>query len=133
MGRWEEVLHTADLALHVWGEDLADLFRTAAQGMFSLLAEGGSGGRSRATVALTAGDVEGLLVDWLNELLYLHERDGALFTEIVFTTLTPTALEAEVTGCALAQRRAHIKAVTYHMVGVSQRNGGYETEIVFDV
>ena len=35
MGRWQEVQHTADLSVHVWGDDLADLFETAARAMFA--------------------------------------------------------------------------------------------------
>ena len=34
----------------------------------------------RATSSSTA-DIEALMVDWLNELLYLHETVGALFTD----------------------------------------------------
>lgn len=133
MGRWEEVQHTADLALHVWGDSLADLFSTAARGMFSLVAEAGAEIQDRASVAITAPDVETLLVEWLNELLYLHERDGVLYTQSTFATLNPTELEAEVSGCNVAQARSHIKAVTYHMLHVGERDGRYETEIVFDV
>lgn len=135
MGRWEEVQHTADLAVHIWGDSLRDLFTTAAAGMFALMVEVGSAVVSETCISLEAPDVEGLLVDWLSELLYLSERDGAAFTAASFATLTETALAAEVTGYAILQPRAHIhiKAVTYHMLRVDHDDRGYETEIVFDV
>ena len=32
-GRFEEIEHTADIAIRVWGSDLAELFANAAYGM----------------------------------------------------------------------------------------------------
>jgi SHS2 domain-containing protein len=134
VGRWVEVEHTADLSLHVWGHDLDDLFATAARGMFSLVAEPADdilGGVRR--VELAAPDVETLLVDWLNELLYLHEREDVVIMQTAFERLTRTLLEAEVRGVPVGQRRAHIKAVTFHNLAVASGPEGYEAELVFDV
>ena len=134
MGRWQELDHTADLALHVWGRDLTDLFVTAATGMFSLVAAADPGGASvRFELHLAAVDAESLLVDWLNELLYLCETQDFVGTEFEFATLTPTELHAEVAGLPVGERRADIKAATYHMLVVMAAGAGYETEVVFDV
>jgi len=133
MGRWQELDHTADLALHVWGGDLKDLFVAAATGMFSLLAEAAPAGAPvRFELHLTALDAESLLVDWLNELLYLCTTEDVVGTEFLFTVLTPTELHAEVVGLPAGERRAGIKAATYHMLAVVAVEAGYETEIVFD-
>ncbi len=134
MGHWVEVEHTADLSLHVWGDDLVDLFATAARGMFSLVAEAGGEGLGPARrVALTALDVETLLVDWLNELLYLHEVERVVIVEVAFERLTETQLEAEVRGTPVGERLAQIKAVTFHNLVVTSGPDGYEAELVFDV
>jgi SHS2 domain-containing protein len=134
MGRWRELDHTADLALHVWGRDLEDLFAAAATGMFSLLAETAPAGAVvRFELHLTALDAESLLIDWLNELLYLCETQDFVGTEFIFGTLTPTELHAEVVGLPVRERRADIKAATYHMLAVVALEAGYETEVVFDV
>ena len=134
MGRWQELDHTADLALHVWGCDLTDLFSAAATGMFSLLATAiPDGAPVRFELHLAALDAESLLVDWLNELLYLCETQDFVGTEFVFARLTPTELDAQVAGLPIGERRAHIKAATYHMLTVVAVEAGYETEVVFDV
>ncbi len=134
MGHWEEVDHTADVALHVWGDDLEDLFATAARGMFSLVAvpdvEGEPG---TVTIALTALDAELLLVDWLNELLYLAETRSAVFTEFEFEQCQRTQLRAEARGYPVGRTRGYIKAATYHNLRITDTGHGLEAEIVFDV
>jgi len=134
MGRWQELDHTADLVLHVWGRDLTDLFVAAATGMFSLLAVAAPAGAPvRFELHLAALDAESLLIDWLNELLYLCETQDFVGSDFVFATLTPTELHAEVAGLPVGERRADIKAATYHMLAVVAVEAGYEAEVVFDV
>lgn len=134
MGRWQELEHTADLALHVWGADLPDLFATAARGMFSLLVNLAAVPSTQTlTVTLAAPDVETLLVDWLNELLYWGERERlAAYVEFKFAVLTPTILQATVRGGAVSEYYSYIKAATFHNLEVRVTPAGYETEIVFD-
>ncbi len=133
MGRWDEVEHTADLALWVWGEDLQDLFSTAAEAMFRQVATAGEGETVTGKVDLAAPDVEILLVDWLNELLYLHERERAVFSTYEFDHLSETQLTATVVGEPVDEYWAHIKAATFHNLEIVRRADGYETEIVFDI
>jgi len=135
MGRWEERDHTADLCLHVWGADLKDIFATAARGMFALLADLESVPTSdSAKLCLEAVDAEALLVDWLNELLYLSEQDHlTAYVVFDFDKLTPTSLQARVQGGAVETFRTYIKAATYHNLEIRETVEGYETEIVFDI
>jgi len=133
MGHWQEIEHTADLALHIWGTDLQDLFATAARGMFSLIADLPSiSGNRMFELSLDALDAEMLLVDWLNELLYLNEREGVAFTTFLFAQLTPTQLQASVRGGPVTAYLNYIKAATFHNLAVVKTGTGYETEIVFD-
>lgn len=134
MGRWEELDHTADLALRVWAPDYASLFTAAAQGMFSLLADLRSIERTECRrVSLTAPDVETLLIDWLNELLYFGETEPlSAYADFDFDILTSTHLEATVVGGPVPEYRGYIKAATFHNLEVRRTSEGYETEIVFD-
>ncbi len=79
---YEEVPHTADWALRARGRTLAELFANAARGMYVLMAEElpAEAPVTRAVEA-EAASAEGLLVAWLNELLYLTEREGVVFTD----------------------------------------------------
>lgn len=130
---FEEVPHTADVAIRFWGQDLPELFICAAQGMAWLIAgpeptESGV----EAQVDLTAYDAESLLVTWLSELLYLYERDGMLYT-VFELQVTPTHLHGRVRGGPVEQPRLHIKAVTFNELAIRSTERGLEATIVFDV
>lgn len=133
MGHWQEIEHTADLALHLWADDLPDLFTTAAQGMFAFIVTDSAAAPTRAVaVTLEAQDVETLLIDWLNELLYWADVAGLAFTTFDFTGLTPTRLSATAHGRPITAYAKYIKAATFHNLAVIKTSSGYETEIVFD-
>jgi len=131
--RFEEVEHTADLALKVHGHSLEEIFANAAYGMFSLIAdlEGLEPTISRE-ISLESLDYEALLVDWLNELIYWHEVEDELYTRFTIHTLSPTTLTATVEGGKAEANRA-IKAATFHDLAIIQTEAGYVTTIVFDV
>lgn len=133
-GFFEEIEHTADVALRCGGPDRASLFRGAARGMYHLMGIGEM--RSPAveqTVSLEAMDMEGLLVDWLGELAYLAEARGLVFVEMTFRTLSATRLEAVLAGGRVDGFDLAIKAVTYHRLKVEQTRQGYTATVVFDV
>jgi SHS2 domain-containing protein len=132
--RFEEIEHTADIAIRVWGRDLAELFANAAYGMASMLAETQDVVPSvKRTLELEADDLEILLVDWLSELLFLGERDRLVFTRIDGLQVVSNRLRATVWGCPIQERRSHIKAVTFSELDITQTDSGYETVVVFDV
>lgn len=134
MGHWQELDHTADVALRVWGADLADVFTTAARGMFALLTDIASISTTRTLrVELDSLDAEALLVDWLNELLYLTEVEGLAFTDFSFEVLTSTRLKACAQGGPLTEYASYIKAATFHNLVIQLIPEGYVTELVFDM
>ncbi len=134
MGQWEEVDHTADVALRIRGDDLADLLTTALEAMSALSVVVGEVEQGRVReLALEAPDAEALLVDWLNEHLYLAERDGVAYRVMSFDVCTPTRLRARLVGRPILERRRSIKAATYHHLEIRSREGGLETEVVLDV
>ena len=132
---WEEIDHTADWALRVWGEDRRTLFENAARGMISLI--GGQADPRQTllhrTFTLTAPDWETLLIDWLSELLFLIEDESIILTQITVHSVEELSIEAEVQGSAGAGMEKHIKAATYHNLSIHLTDRGYETIIIFDV
>ncbi|MDX9953735.1 MAG: molybdopterin-guanine dinucleotide biosynthesis protein B [Anaerolineae bacterium] len=136
VGDWEELEHTADLALGVWAPDGPGLFSAAAQGMAALTAVATQAPLTRvATIALEAVDRESLLVDWLNELLYLSESGGEQFAYLAFRfeVLTETTLRAVAMGARVTEVRNAVKAATFHDLAIRATEMGLETTLVFDM
>jgi SHS2 domain-containing protein len=131
---FEEVEHTADIAIRVWGRDLAELFANAAYGMACQLGDTDSEAQHvEQLVELQAYDTETLLVSWLGELLYLSEREGSIFVDFEMLEVAPTRLRAIAQGGPIAEHKQHIKAVTFSDLEIVRTEAGYETVIVFDV
>jgi riboflavin kinase/FMN adenylyltransferase len=134
--RFREVEHTADLALRVWGQELSDLFVGAARGMYSLMGVLDEEGLMPAAwhdISLEALDRESLLVDWLNELLFLAEIEGQLFVEFRVEELTGTALQARAGGVPAQEPKADVKAATFHNLEIARDGEGWSATITFDV
>lgn len=132
---YEEVDSTADLCLHVWGLDLAELFAQAAEGLFDLLGCEASDGAIPVVrhIALQALDAEYLLVQWLNELLYLREPCQELYEQFLVGSVSPCALVATVRGLTHCPAGRCIKAATFHNLRIGRTERGYETVITLDV
>lgn len=131
---FEEIEHTADWALRVWADDLAGLLRAAAQGMIGLLDARAEGiDRRWHAIHFEAEDPEGLLVGWLEELLFLLETEGETCTSFDLSIGGEFELSGRVELAPAARPKKHIKAVTYHNLRVERSEEGFETVVVFDV
>lgn len=133
---FQEMEHTADWAVRVRGRDLAELFVFAAQAMVALVTGSVQTGPFPVVrqIELSAPDVETLLVDWLSELVYLHETGDVLFCVFEMEEVTtPPHLQATIRGRPGIPVKKEIKAVTYHGLEVQPIQGGYEATVVFDV
>ena len=132
---FEEVEHTADRALRVWGRDLAELFANAALGMNSLMIAATPEGEPAPArhITLEAIDAENLLVAWLSELAYWAEKELVLFTHFEFQRISPTGLNAVARGKHLNMLEKHVKAVTFHNLEIRPVSDGLSTIVVFDV
>jgi riboflavin kinase/FMN adenylyltransferase len=149
--RYLEIEHTADRALRVWADNLADLFVGASRGMYSLMADlEGLVAVDWREIRLESLDREALLVDWLNELLFLTEMEGLLFVDCRIESLTDEtstapgderlvegpnrmSLVARVGSTSEPVTKAHIKAATFHNLEVVHDERGWSTQITLDV
>jgi SHS2 domain-containing protein len=131
---WEEIEHTADLALRARGEDRRALFRNAALGLAALCeGESESNAIIHRHIALSAPDWETLLYDWLSEMLYIIEEHTLVLTEVVIDHTRDCTLNADIAGHPEGRFLRLVKAVTFHNLAIRQTEEGYEATIVFDV
>lgn len=135
---YEFIEHTADLAVRARAGSLPELFVQATRGMYALLGDLRPGPQKvETTLELHAPDTEGLLHDWLAELLWQIDGQGCLFERFDFSRFDREHVTAQCTGTVYdktaSERTAEIKAVTYHDLRIEQRGGLYEVTVVFDI
>ena len=132
---FEEVEHTADEALRIFGTDLAELFLSAAAGLTHLMAADVAeiSIKIEKNIELNAIDAESLLVEWLGELVYWAESEMLVFKKFRILKATNTYFKANIYGGKASRLEKHIKAVTYHNLKIQKTSDGLEATIVFDV
>jgi SHS2 domain-containing protein len=77
------------------------------------------------------------MVDWLTELLYLHEVESLLFKKFKVESVGEDGLRARVKGEPFEEGvhviKTGVKAVTYHQIEVRQEKEGWRARIIFDL
>jgi SHS2 domain-containing protein len=132
----EELAHTSEIGLRAHAASLGDLFSCLCRAMISLTGAQADAEAESLTleVDVSAVDVESLLVDWLNEVLYLHEVTGVVPQAVAVHAITPRSIQATISGHAAREpSELQIKAVTYHQLLVVQENGEWKAEVFFDI
>ena len=138
MRRYEQLPHTADIALRIYGSDLKELFTNASYGMFDIIADlKGLKSSVSVEIDIKAASKEELLVSWLGELLYIFYTKGIIFFEFDVKSISESHIIAKASGRHIGENRnrlkAEIKAATYHNLEIKEGPGGLSTDIVFDV
>ena len=129
--------HTADIGIIAYGVDLKQTFANAATGLFSLITDLDKVVEvTYRDIELTAPDMESLLVDWLNELVYIFDVENMLFKRFDVSQLDQNWLKARVYGekvdAARHEIKLGVKAATYHMLQIVSNNG-YQARVIFDI
>jgi SHS2 domain-containing protein len=130
--------HTADLGILVYGRNLEELFGNAGEAFFDIITDLRRVREdTEKTIRVESSSLEDLMVNWLGELLYLHDVDGLLFKSFSIDELNGGKMKARARGEAFQEERhvikTEIKAVTYHQLQVKEERGGWMARIIFDV
>jgi SHS2 domain-containing protein len=135
---WETFEHEADVGLRIRAADGPGLFAEAGRALFDLVCDLGAV-RERRSWELRgeAEEIGGLLVGWLNDLVYLFEGEGAVCSRFAFPAWSETAYEGVAYGEPADPERHDprdlVKAATYHGLDVRRTAEGYEAAVILDV
>jgi SHS2 domain-containing protein len=136
-GGYHLIAHTADMGIEVQGGSLEVLFEQAALGLLAILGAEQVTGREERLVEVTGYEVEEVLVNWLNELLYLVEIQAFLPAAFVMEAADRQGMRARVQGETYdptGQRlEREVKAVTYHQLQVEEEDGRWRVRIFVDL
>lgn len=135
---YELLDHTGDIGIRVWADDVKGLFEEAARALFDIITDRKKVViRLNREVAVQGSGREELMVAWLNELLYIHEVESLLFDDFDIAEITPGSLKGVARGEKFQEDRHHIKtavkAVTYHLLEVKEKDGRWQAQIIIDI
>ena len=130
MYRWVD--HTAEVELHVEAGSEAEVFSEALTALGELMSDEGTAETASYTVSAAAPDHAALLVEWLNEVVYLAETEALVPERVERLQLEDRGVESTVAGRKAAARPL-VKAATYHGLELAERDGSWRATVVFDV
>ena len=136
MKRFQLIEHTADTGLVAYGHNLTEAFANAAYGLFSIMAELKQVREAQSrTVVVNAEDVEGLLFNWMNELIYVFEVEYLLLKRFDITEFSEHNLKATCWGekydSSRHQLKLGVKSATYYLLEVDAEKN--RVQVIFDV
>lgn len=138
MQQFRTLEHTADIGFEAFGSTREEAFANAARALFDLIVESsGIDSRGEVFVEVQGPDPASVLVNWLSELLYLHDAEGWLFRDFEIQSLHDTSLTARAFGEKL-QRSRHqlklqVKAITYHQLALEEIPRGWRAQVYVDI
>jgi len=138
--RFLEDIATGDAAFEAEGRTLEELFVEAAVATFEVMVDTkGVEVKITREVELKNEAVDGLLFDWLSELVYLKDAEAVLFSKFNVNIKKNDAydLKAMVSGENINQQkhilRSDVKAVTYHMFEVKKTEENWTARVILDI
>jgi SHS2 domain-containing protein len=135
--RWEHFPHDADVGIRGRGSTLADAFEQAALALTGIVTDAEIAPRTSVEVTCEAPDVEVLLVEWLNSIIYEMAVRSMIFGQFK-VTLSNTRLQGSMWGETIDQAK-HLpacepKGATYTALRVAQEpDGTWSAACIIDV
>ena len=128
----------ADVGVHAWGPSRAEAFARAAECVLALGVSPDAVATTETREARAQGtSVETLLVNWLNECLYVHEIEGFAVRRVEVDTCRDDLVHGVLHGEPIDPARhalgTIVKAVTHHRVEVREEPGRVDVRVIVDV
>ena len=131
----ELIDHTSEVRLRLRARSLGELLAEAGRALAELQLRGAEAGTAAGTrrLRVAAADRESLLVDWLNELIFLAEAERWVATGFEIERVDARSVEVTASGVELTRISGLVKAATMHGLRVADMDGGVEAEVILDV
>ena len=135
--RWEHFPHDADVGVRGRGATLAEAFEQAAVALTAIVTDAKIAEKNSAEVSCEAPDVELLLVDWLNAIIYEMAVRNMIFGRFK-VTISDTRLRGTMWGEPVDQVKhapaCEPKGATYTALRVAQEaDGTWSAACIVDV
>ena len=142
-GGFRHLPHTADVLIEAWGDTLEEAFEYAALGVFEVMTDTSRvEAREERRIKAEGYDLEALLYDWIEQLLYYFDAEQLLFSKFRVKRISSTApsgytLTASAWGepydPTRHESRTLVKAMTYHMMEIRREDSRVRLRFVVDI
>lgn len=132
---------SADIAFESRGKNLSELFKSSALALMSVQIENINNikPRMKRSIILEESDIKHLLFKFLNELVFLKDRDGFVFNRLRISLKYKDKLY--LLTCSLFGNKINksmkqivdVKGVSMHKFGIRKKNNFYYATVVLDV
>ena len=132
--RFEE--HTAEVRLALAAPTCEQLFAEAGRALAELMLGEVPAPDPKAQpqpIDVHARDRAALLVEWLNELVFLSETTKQVFTRFELEQVGETSARGRAWGLTPETIKTAVKAATLHEVVVERMPDGWRGDVVLDV
>ena len=137
--RWEHFCHQADIGVRGFGRDPAEAFEQAALALTGVVTDPARvHPERRVEIGCQAPDLELLLADWLNAVIFEMASRRMLFGRFA-VSISGNTLAAAIAGEPVDRHRhrpaVEVKGATYTALRVERRPGGegWSAQAVLDV
>jgi len=130
--------HPADVGFEAFGATREEAFANAARALMNVIVDLDTiQPCAEVPLQIHGPDPEDLLVNWLSEILYLHDAEGWLFRDFEIRSLQNDSLSAVAHGEKF-QRLRHqakllVKAITYHQLALEETARGWRAQVYVDI
>lgn len=140
--KFEYLDHTADVQLHAWGSSLQEAFEQVGLAMFNYMTPIDALTINEACtreVVASGHDLQSLLFNYLDELLFIYATEYIMFCRIAISKLDLTDFSITATGRGEKfDRQRHecgteVKAITYSAMQIREAQGDAEVFVIVDI
>lgn len=134
--RFKFLPHTADVKFQAFGKSLNEAFENASLAMFNTMYDGKVKSVIKKKIGVKGKDLESLLYNFLEELLFLLDSQNFFLSKIkVKIDEKKLELKAALSGDKAGNYKINldVKAVTYNQMYVKKHNNKYIVQVVLDV
>jgi SHS2 domain-containing protein len=130
--------HTADVGLVAQADTLEELFEALAEGLCDVVCPRAQVTAAECrTVRVSAEDLEALLVDFLNEVLWALQTERFAVASVRVARCDGRGVSAELRGEPYDPRRhelaGEVKAATYHQLRVARERDRWAGRVILDI
>lgn len=132
-------ISTADVAFEAYGKTLDELFANSALAMFEVMVDVSKVERKvEKKISVEGEDLESLMFNWLNELLYWYGAEGIVFSHFNVKIYEENfKLEAKAFGEKVDPEKhnvkTEVKAATYHKLKVWREDRIWKARVILDI